>query len=111
MECERDDVGAVTVLSVSGEVSGHDNVELDGLLKGLLGEGRVRIAIDVAELDYINSSGVSALVQAYQNAMGQGGEVVLIGPSGPVSKVLEAVGISAFVKIVDSVEEAVDYLG
>ncbi len=111
MDYDREDRGPVTILSLIGEIGADENAELDGLLKGLLGEGRVRIAIDAAELDYINSSGVSALVQAYQKAMALGGELVLVRPSRPVLKVLTAVGISAFIKIVDSVEEAVDHLG
>ena len=57
-------------------------------------QGYDRLVVDVAELDFIDSTGLSLLVQAKQRIESEGHTFVLRGPSERVRRVLEISGLT-----------------
>ena len=57
------------------------------------------VVVDLADLTFMDSSGLAALVLARSRVVAGGrGELVLTRPTGIVRRVLEIVGLSAWVK-------------
>jgi anti-anti-sigma factor len=52
------------------------------------------VVVDLAELDFIDSSGLHELVLALKRQRAAGGDVVLRRPTGPTLRVLEIVGLT-----------------
>lgn len=70
----------------------------EGLL-GVLAEGSGQITLDMAELAFIDSTGLSVLVGAFKRARQDGREVVLKNPRPPARKVLEISGLDTVIRI------------
>jgi anti-sigma B factor antagonist len=71
-------VGDVTVLAVSGRLTLTDAPgRVKETVKRLVGEGQKQIVLNMAEVTYVDSSGLGELVAAYLSATRGGGTVKL----------------------------------
>ncbi len=65
------------------------------------------VIVDLDRVEFIDSSGLGALVRARRKAQEHGGDVVLAGADEQVSDVLSLTNLSELVAVYDSVAEAV----
>jgi anti-anti-sigma factor len=84
--------GGVVVL-VAGELDFGTAAPLRDALVDLGDRGTTPIVVDLARVEFIDSSGVSLLVQAKQRADAVGNELVLRQPASRVLRVLEVTGL------------------
>ncbi|MDQ3978519.1 MAG: STAS domain-containing protein [Actinomycetota bacterium] len=63
-------------------------------LESLRVEGARQLTLDLADLVFIDSTGLSALVSALKRYRADGGDIVLRSPTRATSKVLEISGLS-----------------
>jgi anti-sigma B factor antagonist len=92
---ERDGAGDVpgAVVLVAGELDIGTAAPLRDALLDLGDRGATPIVVDLAGVDFIDSSGVSLLVEAKQRADAAGKELVLRQPTPRVMRVLEVTGL------------------
>ncbi|MFI0514932.1 STAS domain-containing protein [Streptomyces sp. WSLK1-5] len=102
----RTDTDGITVLGVDGEID-HDNVS--GLTRALppaeAAEGR-RVVVDLSRVTFMDSSGVNALITAYQGARAAGGCLRLVVVRGAVLRTLQLVGLDTVIPFHPALEEA-----
>jgi len=73
------DAGEVTVVDLSGRITlGEGSALLRKTVRGLLGEQRKRIVLNLADVDYIDSSGIGELVSGFTSVKNQGGDLKLL---------------------------------
>ena len=73
------DAGEVTVVDLSGRITlGEGSALLRKTVRGLLGEQRKRIVLNLADVDYIDSSGIGELVSGFTAVKNQGGDLKLL---------------------------------
>ncbi len=73
------EVGHVTILDIKGRVVLGDEIgELRDAVRGLIAEGKKKIILNLAAVDYIDSSGVGELVGSYTTVRNAGGELKLL---------------------------------
>ena len=94
---ERDD-GAAPVVTLSGELDLSCARAVADALDGLVREG-ADVVIDLAELRFIDSSGLSVLAVARRDAVERGGTVVLRHPSANVVKLLAISGLDQLLPV------------
>jgi anti-sigma B factor antagonist len=82
------------VMALKGELDVYTGPALPVCLAELIAEGRSRIVIDLAELKFIDSTGIGVLVGALKRARLSGGEIALRSPSAGVRKAFEVAGVS-----------------
>ena len=80
------------------------NFEQD--LRQHLGRGIARVVIDFADVIYISSSGLRALLAARRLARSQGGDINLCRLSPRVYEIFDMVGFTQVFNIYDSIEAA-----
>jgi len=87
--------------------------ELDLAVAGQLEESLVRagagyreVLIDLERCEFIDSTGIAAIVQAHRQLAEQGGRVVVCAPSAQVLRVLSITGLTANGLVFENVEEA-----
>ena len=85
--------GDLVVVSAAGELEYGTAGELRSVLLGLAHDGTPRVALDLSAIDFVDSTGISLLVQAKQRFEAQGSEFVLRKPSHRVRRVLEVSGL------------------
>ena len=86
---ESRDVGQVTILDTRGRITLGDEIEdLRSAVRNLVAKGRKKIILNLAAVDYIDSSGVGELVGCFTTVRNAGGELKLLNLSKKVHDVL-----------------------
>lgn len=88
-------------LRLTGEIDG-DSVKVLGRLLDPLPGDAPEVRIDLAEVSFIDSSGLRLLIQAHQRAQRVGRSLVLERPSPPVSRLIDISGLRDHLNIVES---------
>jgi anti-sigma B factor antagonist len=84
------DSGDVTVLDMGGRiVLGDGSALLRKTIRQLLDANRNKIVINLADVDYIDSSGIGELVHAFTSAKTRGGELKLLHLTRKVHDILQ----------------------
>jgi anti-sigma B factor antagonist len=78
-----------TIIAVEGEVDLYSSPELREAVLKAVPKAENGLAIDLAEVSYMDSSGVATLVEGLRSANQNDTLFVLIRPSSAVMKVLE----------------------
>jgi len=88
------DVSGIPVVALVGEL---DLASADGLVASLIGVPGSPVVVDLAQLSFLDSSGISALVLA-KNQMDEVGRTLLLTrPTARVLQTLEIVGLAGWV--------------
>jgi anti-sigma B factor antagonist len=73
------DAGVVTVVDISGRITlGESSALLRKTIRDLLDDKRANILLNLADVDYIDSSGIGELVSAYTAVKKNGGALKLL---------------------------------
>src|SRR5260370_37433871 len=73
------DAGQVTVVDLSGRITlGDGSALLRKTIRGLLGDQRKMILLNLADVDYIDSSGIGELVSGFTAVKNQNGDRELL---------------------------------
>lgn len=82
------------VVSVAGEVDVSNADELRTALNEAMQAGATAIEVDVAQVSYIDSTGIGVLVGAAHRAADAGGTFAVAHPQRNVERVLAMLGVS-----------------
>jgi len=84
------DAGQVTVVDLSGRiVLGDGSALLRKTIRGLLDDQRKLILLNLADVDYIDSSGIGELVSGYTAVKNQSGDLKLLHLTKKVRDLLQ----------------------
>ena len=90
MRATAREAGGVLVVDLSGRILlGDDSACLRKMIRSLLDEGRTRIVLNLADVDYIDSSGIGELVNGYSTVRSRGGELKLLNLNQRVRDLLQ----------------------
>ena len=105
-------VNGVLVLDLRGRITlGEETEALRGRVKQLVEAGYTRLILNLEEVDYIDSVGLSTLVSSYASARKQGGNVKLLHLTKRVHDLLQITRLSTVFEIYDSLEEVQQSFG
>jgi anti-sigma B factor antagonist len=81
--------GKVAIVDLSGRISlGEGSSLVRNTVKDLVGRGENKILLNLAEVSYMDSSGLGTLVGCYASVTTAGGKIKLLNAQGKVSEVL-----------------------
>jgi len=101
-------VDGVTILDLSGRITlGEGSVTLRDAVKDVLSKGSKSILLNLANVDYIDSSGLGELVSAYTTVKNQGGELKLLHLTTKVHDLLQITKLYTVFDIKDDETSAV----
>lgn len=84
-----------TVLEVGGELDLHTSTELRDQLTELIDAGDTRLAVDLADVSFMDSSSLGVMVASLKRAREKGGDIAITGAGGSPLKVLSLTGMDA----------------
>jgi anti-sigma B factor antagonist len=102
---ERSQAGEATVLAISGELDLAASPALEEELDQVFGAPVAHLIIDLRELDFIDSTGLSVLVKAHQRADGQNCRFGLVNGGSQVRRLLTLTGIADRLTVADAPDE------
>jgi anti-sigma B factor antagonist len=83
------EVSNVTILDITGRiVLGEESNDLRDAIRSLIKQGKKKIILNLAGVDYIDSSGVGELVGNFTTVRNSGGELKLLNLTRKVQDVL-----------------------
>ena len=87
-------------VTVRGEIDIASSDQLRSALLGLADQGVRELTVDVADLSFIDSTGLGALIRVLKHYRANGGDLKLANPTKPVAKVLEITSLDKLFEIV-----------
>lgn len=83
------------VVAIRGELDAYTSPRLRSQLQDLItNQGNRTVVVDLERMTFIDSSGLSALVEALKCIRSRGGELTLANPSRSTLKVFEISGLN-----------------
>jgi anti-sigma B factor antagonist len=105
------EAGSVTIVDLSGRIDlGGGSALLRDTIRSLVAKDRIKIALNMSGVSYIDSAGVGELVGAYLPIKSKGGGLVLLNPSGRVLDVLKLTQLTRIFKVYESEPAALESL-
>ena len=96
MQTATRQVEDIAIVDVSGRITmGEGNVMLREVVRQLVETGHKKIAMNLHEVGYVDSSGIGELVKAYTTVRNQGGQLKLVNPSKRVLDLLQMTRLSS----------------
>ena len=96
------------MLTVAGELDLASAPALEDELDKALDGGAGRIVVDLRELEFIDSTGLSVLVKAHQRAQESDQEFGLVKGGAQVQRLLSLTGLSDRLTVAETPEELLD---
>src|SRR5262245_11735525 len=109
MEISERTVGNVVVVDVSGKITlgdGGDTI-LKDKLRSLVQQGRRKLLLNLADVSYIDSAGLGAVVQSYTTVTNQGGSLKLVNVTKRIQDLLAITKLLTVFDAFDNEAEAV----
>ena len=99
----------VMVIYVSGHIDAASNASFEAILGDPL-RNRIRnVVVDLSRVEYINSTGISALIRYYRDFRALGGELVLAQVPREVGLSMHYLGLTAVVPFCKDTQSAMAY--
>lgn len=100
----------VEVLQVDDLLNPLDNQEIIKEIEVKIQAGSTVYVVDLSEMDYMNSSGLTFLISILTRARNAGGEVAIANLSDNIKKILLVTRLNNMFNVYSSVEEAIEAL-
>ena len=101
-------VEGVTIVDLSGRITlGEASVAVRDVITDLMGKGNKKILLNLAGVNYIDSSGIGVLVSGFSTVRSQGGELKLVNLSKRIRDLLQITKLYSLFDIKDDEATAV----
>lgn len=97
--------GQAAIIVVRGELDLATSPELELQLRNFADTGNEQLVIDLRELEFMDSTGLSLIVKAHQRLSEEGRRLSIVRGSQQVQRLLDLTGVSERLQLVDSPEE------
>jgi anti-sigma B factor antagonist len=102
-------VEGVSILDLSGKiVLGEGDVQVKDRIRDLLADGQRRILLNLADVGYIDSAGLGAIISCYTTSKREGGQLKLVHLTKKVQDLLAITKLITVFETYDSEKEALE---
>jgi anti-sigma B factor antagonist len=100
-------IDCVEVVQINGRIElGEGSAAVRDVVRDLLGKGRKKILLNLADVDYIDSAGLGSLVSSFTSVRNDGGELKLVYLTKKVQDLLQMTRLYTVFEIFDDEEAA-----
>ena len=99
--------GAAELIELPARLVMANAVQIRNFLKQVVAHGRTQLVLDLHQVEFIDSSGLSVLVSALKAAQEQDGDVVLLSPSDGVRSLIELTRLHQVFEIFEDQDAAI----
>jgi anti-anti-sigma factor len=100
----------VFILGLSKRLDGSTAKIVEERILRVIDGGEHHLVIDLAQLEYVSSAGLRVLLIAARRLQSKNGRLALSGPTDHVRKVFDIAGVSSFLTIHASRDEAIRHV-
>ena len=99
--------GTIYVVDVKGEMDLYNASKLKDVIKALIERNVRQYIINLEALDYIDSSGIGAILYVFGELRKRGMLLVVSGPRGTVKRVIELTKLVGYLPLAADLNEAI----
>jgi anti-sigma B factor antagonist len=108
MKIENRVVGEVQILDCSGKITlGEGTMAIRNTVRELLKNGNKKIVLNLADVNYIDSSGIGELVSSYTTVTNQGGQLKLLNLTKKIHELLAITKLLTVFPVFDNEQTAI----
>jgi anti-sigma B factor antagonist len=108
MNIENRVVGEIQILDCSGKITlGEGTMAIRNTVRELLKNGNKKIILNLADVNYIDSSGIGELVSSYTTVTNQGGQLKLLHLTKKIHELLAITKLLTVFPVFDDEQAAV----
>ncbi len=108
MKIDTRNVGEVTVLDCSGKITlGEGTMAIRNTVRELLKGGTKKIVLNLADVNYIDSSGIGELVSSYTTVTNQGGQLKLLNLTKKIHELLAITKLLTVFQVFENEDSAI----
>ncbi len=96
------------IIAVRGRIDGTSADDLQKQLLEWIGQGHIKMIVDMGELDYISSAGLRSILVASKDVKSKNGKLMLCALKSSVKEVFDISGFNLIIPIYESVEAALE---
>jgi anti-sigma B factor antagonist len=98
----------VVILEMNGKLmGGPDAISFNDTLKALIHEGSLNIIVDLAKVNWVNSTGLGILISGYSTMKKSGGDLKLLHVSDRIESIFMVSKLHTVFQSFDDEEEAI----
>ncbi len=111
METQIQKVGSVAIVKVSGVVDSETVDDFSSVLTGIVEKGEFRILLDIEDLSYINTAGLSVIADVFKKSRQNQGSLKILHAPEAIRELLDIVRFTRIIDLYDDEDEALDSFG
>ncbi len=104
-QVERRIEGRAAIITVTGELDLASSPQLEQELDDVWQSGAELLVIDLRDLEFMDSTGLSIIVSAHQRLSESGRQLSVVRGPQQVQRLLDLTGVSERLRLVDTPEE------
>ena len=106
-EIKRSESNGLPLVRLKGRLTlGEGSKTLRACMSDIAAEGHKHVLLDLAEVTYVDSSGLGSMVAGYNSLKSKGGTVVLFQVPKRIRDLIEMSGLTAVFKMYGTEQEA-----
>jgi anti-sigma B factor antagonist len=107
MKIEKRTVGDIIILDCSGKITlGEGTMTVRNAVRDILKENGKKIILNLADVNYIDSSGIGELVSTYTTVTNSGGQFKLLSLTKKIHELLQITKLLTVFQVFDSEQAA-----
>ncbi len=107
MEINAERQGGTLIAKAAGRIDGVNASDFEQSLQRAIAEDDTAVIVDLAELSYISSAGLRAVLLTAKSLTQRAAKFALCSPSKPIREVFEISGFDKIIAIHDSRDDAI----
>lgn len=100
--------GDVAIIDLAGEVDAYTSARFREVMVDIIEEGISKLVVAMARVDYIDSSGLGALVGGLKRTAERDGKIVVVCHQSQVRRVFEITGLEKVFPMFETEQEALE---
>jgi len=106
LEIELTGTNDIAVLGLSGQIDSYTAEEVTKIIDSHINNGNFKVIVDLTNVDYLDSSGLSALINVKTKLGKHTGDLRIVGLEGKAKEVFDLAGLTDLFNIFSSKEKA-----
>jgi len=111
LKIETQSEGGATVVSLSGSLDVATSPKLKAELTRASDSGQRNIVVDLTQVEFLDSTGLGALMGAHRRAVENDGKFAIVVNDGPIERLLNITGLSRVFAVYATAKEALAGIG
>ena len=103
------DKKVIIKIDLKGSIDNNNTPEFEYIISTLINGGVKKIILDIDELQYLDSTGIAALITATKKLRKEKGEIIITRYTAQMLTIFKPINLEKFIQFFPTVEEGINY--